>query len=57
MKRDVEGLKKRNAEIHRLRMEEHWTLQDIADLYDLTRERVRQILGNTGHMGAHSKKK
>ena len=36
VKRDVEGPTKRNAEIHRLRMEEHWTLQDIADLYDLT---------------------
>ena len=26
------------------------TLQEIGDSYDLTRERVRQIIGNTGHI-------
>lgn len=34
----------RNNEIYRLRVDEKHTLQKIADKYDMTRERVRQIV-------------
>jgi len=33
----------RDTEIRRLRLEEKWTLQRIGDLFDISRERVRQI--------------
>lgn len=36
-------LEERNKEIIRLRCEERWTLQAIADLYGITKERVRQL--------------
>ena len=38
-------------ELERLRYEEKMTLQEIADLQDppVTRERIRQIIGNTGN--------
>lgn len=36
----------RAAEMKRLRSEEGWTLQRIADKYDMTRERVRQVVSN-----------
>ena len=45
----------RKAEMIRLRTEEHLTLQQIANRYGITRERVRQIIGNTGHMKLNSK--
>jgi hypothetical protein len=38
----------RNEEMKRLRMEDGWHLIDIANKYDISRERVRQIIGNTG---------
>ncbi len=38
----------RNKEMKRLRFEEHLTLQEIADKFGITRERVRQIIGNSG---------
>lgn len=38
----------RKDEMKRLRFEEFKTLQEIADIYNLSRERVRQIVGNTG---------
>lgn len=38
----------RTTQIKRLRFVENWTLQMIADKYGVSRERVRQILGNTG---------
>lgn len=38
----------RAAEMKRLRFEQKWSLQTIADKYGLTRERVRQIVGNSG---------
>lgn len=38
----------RAEEIKRLRYSEKMTLQEIADMYSLSRERVRQILGNSG---------
>jgi len=37
-------------EMKRLRFEEKYTLQQIANLYDLSRERVRQLIGNTGRI-------
>jgi len=40
----------RNKEIKKLRLEEGWTLQRIGDKYNITRERVRQIVGNTGYI-------
>jgi predicted DNA-binding protein YlxM (UPF0122 family) len=39
----------RNDEIKKLRFEENWTLQEIANKYDISRERVRQIVGNSGY--------
>lgn len=45
----------RMREMYRLRYLEHWSLQMIADKYDLTRERVRQILGNTGKINKEQK--
>lgn len=47
---------RRKAEMIRLRDIEHKTLQEIADIYCITRERVRQIIGNTGHRGYRKKK-
>lgn len=38
----------RKEEIQHLRFEEKRTLQYIADKYNISRERVRQILGNSG---------
>ena len=38
----------RKDEMKRLRFEEFKTLQEIADIYNLSRERVRKIDGNTG---------
>lgn len=40
--------KARVEEMNRLRFVEKMTLQEIADKYQLSRERVRQIIGNTG---------
>lgn len=39
---------KRNREIVRMRCEDRWTLQEIANRFKLTRERVRQILERHG---------
>lgn len=36
--------KQRNNEIYKMRVDEKQTLQKIADKYDITRERVRQIV-------------
>jgi len=38
-------IRDRNNEMKRLRWNEHWTLQRIADKYGLTRARVQQIVG------------
>lgn len=38
----------RSNEMHELRFVAKWTLQQIADKYNISRERVRQVLGNTG---------
>ena len=38
----------RDKEIERLRFEEGLTLQEIGDRFDISRERVRQVVGNTG---------
>jgi DNA-binding transcriptional regulator LsrR (DeoR family) len=35
-------------EMKRLRFVEEWTLQQIADKYGISRERVRQLIGNSG---------
>lgn len=40
--------KSRAAEMVRLRFEESKTLQEIANVYGISRERVRQIIGNSG---------
>lgn len=42
----------RNQEIQRLRFSEGWTLKRIGDEFDLSRERVRQIVGNTGYLAS-----
>ena len=46
-------LNERNIEIKRLRNNEYWTLQRIGDKFGISRERVRQIVGNTGEL-AHN---
>jgi len=38
----------RYDEMYRLRYEKKWTLKRIGEHYGITRERVRQIIGNTG---------
>lgn len=38
----------RNRKIYKLRAK-GWTLQEIGDYFNLTRERVRQILGVMGY--------
>lgn len=38
----------RREEMRRLRFQEQLTIQEIADKYGISRERVRQIIGNTG---------
>ena len=38
----------RNKEMLRLRNKKQMSLQEIASIYGITRERVRQIIGNTG---------
>lgn len=50
--RPTKIFEERDFEIERLRFEEGWKLQKIADKYDITRERVRQIVGNTGYLFA-----
>jgi DNA-binding CsgD family transcriptional regulator len=42
----------RKLEMRRLRYGDGWTLQRIADRYGISRERVRQILGNTGSIAS-----
>jgi DNA-directed RNA polymerase sigma subunit (sigma70/sigma32) len=37
-------------EMKRLRFEEKWTLKQIGMKFNLTRERVRQLIGNTGRL-------
>lgn len=46
----------RVLEMQKLRFEKNWTLQDIATRFDISRERVRQIIGNTGTTGARNQK-
>lgn len=41
-------LTERNKEMMRLRLEKGKSLQEIADIYGITRERVRQIVPDTG---------
>ena len=41
-------LGERKSHMIYLRQNELWTLQEIANLYRISRERVRQIVGNTG---------
>jgi transcriptional regulator with XRE-family HTH domain len=38
----------RVEEMYRLRYISKWTLQEIADKYNISRERVRQLIGNSG---------
>jgi DNA-binding CsgD family transcriptional regulator len=51
------NLTKRDKEINRLRHEEGLRLRDIGDQYGISRERVRQICGNTGHLFSKRRKK
>lgn len=37
-------------EMYRLRFIEHKTLQEIGNEYHLSRERIRQLLGNSGYI-------
>jgi hypothetical protein len=39
----------RSLEMKRLRIDEKLKLQQIGDLFNISRERVRQIIGNTGN--------
>jgi predicted DNA-binding protein YlxM (UPF0122 family) len=48
---------KRKAEMERMRFEELMTLQEIGDEFDLSKERVRQIIGNTGYIISKSRNK
>lgn len=43
----------RVKEMKRLRFELKWTLQKIASQYGISRERVRQLIGNTGTRSSH----
>ena len=45
-----EELRQRTKEMKRLRHVLKWSLQKIADLYGISRERVRQLIGNTGYI-------
>ena len=45
---EVEEISNRDTEMARLRMKKGWTLEKIGKRFGVTRERVRQILGNTG---------
>lgn len=40
----------RNEDMKKLRLEQGMSNTDIADMYGISRERVRQIVGNTGRM-------
>lgn len=48
--RQPNGKYERNDDIRQLRNEEGWSLQAIAGHYGITRERVRQIVGNSGDL-------
>lgn len=41
-------LEERKTEMERLRFVENWTIEAIGDKYGVSRERVRQIIGNSG---------
>ena len=41
--------KSRNDEMKKLRFEEGWTFKELAKKYGITRQRVHQIVGGTGH--------
>lgn len=45
-----EEREERLKEMKRLRFEERWTLQQIGIKFGITRERVRQLIGNTGRL-------
>lgn len=49
-------IQKRNDEMNTLRWGKSWTLQEIADEYGISRERVRQIVGNSGYKNAKTKR-
>lgn len=40
--------KNRIARMEHLRTEKHFKLREIGEMFDLSRERVRQLIGNTG---------
>jgi DNA-directed RNA polymerase sigma subunit (sigma70/sigma32) len=40
----------RIALMKKYRFEKKWTLQAIGEMFGVTKERVRQLIGNTGHM-------
>lgn len=46
----LQAYSEREEEIRCLRYKEGWPLQKIADAYGLSKERIRQIVGNTGNM-------
>lgn len=47
----------RKEEILRLRFDDCLTLQEIGDRFNITRERVRQIIGNTGEVAIDRRRK
>lgn len=51
----ITEMQQRFKEMLHLRFVERWTLQQIADKYNMTRERVRQIIGNTGWVNKKEK--
>jgi len=46
----MQELVERNKKIKSMRFEEHMTLKEIGDIYGVTRERIRQIVGNSGSL-------
>jgi len=45
----IERKDSRSMEMRRLHVEEGKTLQEVGDMYGITRERVRQLVGTLGH--------
>lgn len=50
----IEYFEERKLEMLHLRHDEKWTIEKISILFGVSRERVRQIIGNTGNIGENN---